>query len=58
MLGRTATGRRDLFAGLAALLDGFYDAVRTGAPPPVTPAEMDSVNATVAELLLGTQVLA
>ncbi len=53
MLGRTASGRRDLFGGLAALLDGFYAAVRTGAPPPVTPAEMDAVNATVAELLLG-----
>jgi predicted dehydrogenase len=56
MLGRTAAGRRDLFGGLAALLDGFYAAVRTGAPPPVKLSEMDAVNATVCELLLGSEV--
>jgi predicted dehydrogenase len=58
VLGRTATGRRDLFGGLAALLDGFYAAVCTGAPPPVTLGEMDAVNSTVSELLLGTKVTA
>jgi predicted dehydrogenase len=58
MLGRTATGRRDLFGGLAALFDGFYAAVCTGAAPPVTLSEMDAVNATVCELLIKAEVTA
>jgi predicted dehydrogenase len=41
-VGRTIAGRHDWFQGLGTLLGGFYAAVRTGGPPPVTADEMDA----------------
>jgi predicted dehydrogenase len=48
---RTLTGRRDpFFSGLRTLLEGFYSALRHGGPPPITPTEMDAVNAAVRDI--------
>ena len=44
LVARTALGRQDFYEGLGWLLRRFYDAVATGAPPPISTMEMDRVN--------------
>jgi predicted dehydrogenase len=51
---RTLSGRRDpFFSGLRTLLERFYSAIRNGGPPPITPTEMDAVNAVVRDIFAG-----
>jgi len=51
MTANKLAGRRgDGYAGLRALIDRFYDAVAGDAPPPVSEAEMDAVNAVIRDV--------
>ena len=50
LLARAAVGRRDAFEGLGTLLRQFYEAIRTGGPPPISSGEMDAVNRVVHDL--------
>jgi predicted dehydrogenase len=50
LVRRAAASREGYFQGFERLLTEFYDALRTGATPPVTVAEMDRTNRLVEAL--------
>ncbi|MBX3441530.1 MAG: Gfo/Idh/MocA family oxidoreductase [Planctomyces sp.] len=49
-LGRFARGKIHYFAGLKSLCERFYDAIRTGAAPPIPPAEIVRVTRIMDEI--------
>jgi predicted dehydrogenase len=50
LVGRRVGGCTDVYAGLGTLLDGFYGAVAGSRPSPVSPREIDDVNAAIRDV--------